>query len=82
MSKKVKVYNGLVAVGLAGCVKQPLSWLVNCFEFNGPLSISDSLPMSGRKDEITNVQTIIPAPTASTVGPCPTIIQISRTPEH
>ena len=23
-----------------------------------------------------------PAPTASTIGPCPTIIQISRTPRH
>ena len=29
-----------------------------------------------------NVQTIPPAPTASAVGPCPTFIQISRTPRH
>ena len=29
-----------------------------------------------------NVQTTSPAPTASAIGPCPTIIQISRTPRH
>ena len=33
-------------------------------------------------DERKNVQTIPPAPSASAVGPCPTIIQISRTPRH
>ena len=29
-----------------------------------------------------NVQTTPPAPTASAVGPCPTLIQISRMPRH
>ena len=33
-------------------------------------------------DERKNVQTTPPAPTASTEGPCPTIILISRTPRH
>ena len=33
-------------------------------------------------DKRKNVQTPPPAPSASAVGPCPTIIQISRTPRH
>ena len=33
-------------------------------------------------DERKNVQTTPPAPPATAVGPCPTIIQISRTPRH
>ena len=33
-------------------------------------------------DERKNVQTTPPAPTASAVGLCPTLIQISRTPRH
>ena len=33
-------------------------------------------------DERKNVQTTPPAPTASAVGSCPTLIQISRTPRH
>ena len=33
-------------------------------------------------DEKKNVQTTPPAPTASAAGPCPTLIQISRTPRH
>ena len=48
-------------------------------------SISSRLPERGRKkremiDERNNVQTASHAPTASAVGPCPTLIQISRTP--
>ena len=48
-------------------------------------SISGRLPERGRKkretiDERKNVQATPIAPTASTVGPCPTIIQFSRTP--
>ena len=44
-------------------------------------SISGRLPKRGRKrkeriDESKNVQTTPPAPTASAVGPCPTVIQI------
>ena len=47
-------------------------------------SISGRLPERGRKkremiDERKNVQTTPPAPTASTVGPCPTLLQIRRT---
>ena len=50
-------------------------------------SISGRLPKRGRKkreriDESKNVQTTPPAPTARAVGPCPTIIQTSRTPRH
>ena len=52
-------------------------------------SISGRLPEGGRQkrkviDERKNVQTPPPqsAPTASAIGPCPTIIQISRTPRH
>ena len=50
-------------------------------------SISGRLPERGRKkreviDERKNVQTTPPAPIESTVGPCPTVIQISRTPRH
>ena len=66
-------------------------WLVGCFGLNEPLrvfqSISDGLPKKGRRkremtDERKNVQTTPPAPTASVVGPCPTWIQVSRTPRH
>ena len=44
-------------------------------------SISGRLPKRGRKrreriDESKNVQTTPPAPTASAIGPCPTVIQI------
>ena len=44
-------------------------------------SISGRLPERGRKrreriEESKNVQTNLPAPTASAIGPCPTIIQI------
>ena len=51
-------------------------------------SISDRLPERGRKkkremiDERKMSKPVPPAPTAGTVGPCPTIIQISRTPRH
>ena len=54
--------------------------------------ISGRLPETGRKkremiDERKNVQTTTHtpppfAPTGSAVGPCPTLIQISRTPRH
>ena len=58
----------------------------------GPLNpkttttISGRLPERGRKkrgviDERKNVQTTPPAPTASTIGPCPAVIQ-ARTPRH
>ena len=60
-------------------------WLVGCFGFNGPLRQYFSLYRAtsqregerGEKiAESKNVQTPPPAPTASAIGPCPTIIQI------
>ena len=62
--------------------------MVGCFGLNGPLRqyFSPNLPERGRKKRNDkrekNVQTTPPAPTASTEGPCPTLIQISRTPRH
>ena len=46
-------------------------------------SISGRLPEGGRgetREEMSKQPP--PAPTESAVGPCPTIIQISRTPRH
>ena len=60
-------------------------WLVGCFGFNGPLRQYFSLyrAVSQREgerreriDESKNVQTTPTAPTASAVGPCPTVTQI------
>ena len=65
--------------------------LVGCLGFNDPLrqyfSLYRAVSQRGRKkrqkiDKRKNVQTSPPAPTASAIGPCPTIIQISRTPRH
>ena len=62
-----------------------INWLVGCFGFNGPLRQYFSLyrAVSQRKaereeriDESKNVQTTPPAPTASAIGPCPTLIKI------
>ena len=59
--------------------------LVGCFGLNGPLRQYFSLyrAVSQREgergetiDESKNVQTTPPAPTASTIGPCPTEIKI------
>ena len=68
--------------------KGKVGWLlVACFGLKGPFetvlkSISGRLPERGRKkreviDERNNVQTTPTRPTASTVGPCPIVIQIS-----
>ena len=60
-------------------------WLVGCFGFNGPFRQYFSLyrAVSQREgerreriDESKNVQTTPPAPTASAIGPCPTVIKI------
>ena len=59
-------------------------WLVGCFGFNGPLRQYFSLyravsQREGEREKIEKsktVQTTPPAPTASAIGPCPTIIQI------
>ena len=67
------------------------NWLVGCFWSNGFLRqyFSLSRAVSHREgerremiDDEKNVQTTPPAPAASTVGPCPAIIQISRTPRY
>ena len=66
-------HNGETAVG----------WLVG-FGFNGPLrqyfslyrAVSQREGEGERIDESKNVQTTSPAPTASAVGPCPTVVQI------
>ena len=62
-----------------------LSWLVGCFGFNGPLRQYFSLyrAVSQREGErgekgwmrIKTSKQPPPAPTASAVGPCPTVIQ-------
>ena len=58
-------------------------WLVGCFGFNGPLrqyfSLYRIVSHRKRREKIAdskNVQTAPPAPTASVIGPCPTLIQI------
>ena len=72
------------------------SYLLNCccccFGFNGPLRQYFSLyravsQREGERGEKGQMREKIskqppPAPTASATGPCPTIIQISRTPRH
>ena len=67
-------------------------WLVGCFGFNGPLrqyfslcrAVSQREGERGEKGQIREKMSKQPppAPTASATGPCPTIIQISRTPRH
>ena len=65
-------------------------WFVSFLGFNGPLrhfSLYRAVSERGRKtgekkDDLKMSKQPQPAPTASTIGPCPTIIQISRTPRH
>ena len=67
-------------------------WLVGCFWFNGPLrqyfslyrAVSQREGERGEKGQMREKMSKQPppAPTASATGPCPTIIQISRTPRH
>ena len=63
----------------------PFSWLVGCFGFNDPLRKYFSLyravsqregERGERIDESKNVQTTPPTPTASAIGPCPTVTKI------
>ena len=66
--------------------------LLGCFGFNGPLRQSFSLyrvvsRREGERKEMINERKKMskqhpPAPTESAIGSCPTIIQISRTPQH
>ena len=67
-------------------------WLVGCFGLNGPLRQYFSLyravsQREGERKEKRQMREKMskqppPAPTASAIGPCPTIIQTSRTPRH
>ena len=68
-----------------------IGWLVGCFGLNGPLrqyfSLYSAFSQRRRKKredrrEKKKSKQPPPAPTASTVGPCPTITLISRTPRH
>ena len=69
-----------------------LDWLVGCFGFNGPLRQCFSLyravsQREGERGEKGQTRLKMskqppPAPTASTIGQCPTLFQISRTPRH
>ena len=61
--------------------------LVGCLGFNGTLSqyfnLQRVVSQKGRKkDEGKMSKQPPPAPTAGAIGPCPTAIQISRTPRH
>ena len=70
--------------------KRGVGWLIGCFGLNSPLkqyfhlyrAVSES-----KKREMTDKRIKMPKqppPTlaASAIGPCPTLIQISRTPRH
>ena len=75
----------LVWIFMVRSIVRLVGWLVGWFETVFQ-SISGRLPERGRKrreriDERKNVQPP-PAPTASALGPCPTLFQISRTPRH
>ena len=68
-----------------------VGWLVGYLGFKGPLrdSISVNIGLSPREgerkekvDERKMSKQPQPAPIASAIGPCPTFIQISRTPRH
>ena len=73
-------------------VQRCSQWLVGCFGFNGPLrqyfslyrAVSQREGERGEKGQMREKMSKQPppAPTASATGPCPTIIQISRTPRH
>ena len=73
-------------------LKSMVGWLVGCFGFNGPLrqyfslyrAVSQREGERGEKGQMREKMSKQPppAPTASATGPCPTIIQISRTPQH
>ena len=70
-----------------------VGWLVGCFWLNGPLrqyfglyrAVSqrerEKEKRKDRREKKMSKQTP-PAPTASAVGPCPTLLQISRTRRH
>ena len=59
-------------------------WLDSCLGFNSLKfqSISDCLPKREKEKRKDRRDRKCPAPTASEIGPCHTIIQISRTFRH
>ena len=62
-------------------------WLVSCFGLHGPLrqyfSYIGPSPREREKEMRGKMSTQPPpAPTAGAIGPCPIVIQISRTPRH
>ena len=66
-----------------------VGWLVICFAFKGPLRQDFSLYQNvsqreGERREMIDLRKLskqpVPASAARAVGPCPTVIQISRTP--
>ena len=68
-----------------------VDWLVACLGFNDPLrqyfSLYRAASQRGRKKrekigEREMSKQPQPVPTASAIGPCPTIVQISRTSWH
>ena len=73
-------------VGPCPTIIQTESWLVGCFGFNGPLRQYSSLyrAVSQREGErgekgqrrVKMSKQPPPAPTASAIGPCPTVIKI------
>ena len=75
----------LIVADGKNCLESVVGWLVGCFGLNGPLRQYFSLyravsqregDRGERIDESKNVQTTPPAPTASAIGPCPTVIKI------
>ena len=84
--------NGMVGSGNGPVPGRPTIWLVGCFGLNGPLRQYFSLyravsQREGERKEKRQMREKMskqppPAPTASAIGPCPTIIQTSRTPRH
>ena len=78
--------SGAVGMPLKGVSYNWDGWLVGCFGFNGPLRQYFSLyrtvsQREGERGEKGQMRVKMskhppPAPTASAVGPCPTVIQI------
>ena len=70
-----------------------MNWLVGCFGIKRPFEtvfqriIGPPPKRKGERKEKRQIKEIMskqpsPAPTASVIGPCPTIIPTSRTPGH
>ena len=72
-------------------IRHVSGWLVGCFGFNGPLrqyfilyrAVSQKEGERGEKGQmrVKMSKQPPPAPTASTIGPCPTVSQIVGRPD-